>query len=133
MFFNQLLSLLKGPDYPIWYGSVADLNNDKWTFQKLSSANVPDMDKWVQKVAKDMSLSSTKLKLQAISSTVPYKTMNTYSKSDIEKIFYGALNIDENKVRLLVRKTKIEIKKWIKKYVGDEMKDQSIARYIAKM
>ena len=133
MFFNQLLSLLKGPDYSIWYGSVADLNNDKWTFQKLSSANVPDMDKWVQKVAKDMSLSSTKLKLQAISGTVPYKTMNTYSKSDIEKIFYGALNIDENKVRLLVRKTKIEIKKWIKKYVGDEMKDQSIARYIAKM
>lgn len=133
MFFNQLLSLLKGPDYVIWYGSVADLNNDKWTFQKLSSANVPDMDKWVQKVSNDRSLNSTALKLSAISTTVPYKTMNTYSKSDLEKIFYSAINIDENKVRLLVRKTKIEIKKWIKKHVGDEKNEASIARQLTKL
>lgn len=133
MFFNQLLSLLKGPDYIIWYGSVADLNNDKWTFQKLSSANVPDMDKWVQKVSNDRSLNSTALKLSAISTTVPYKTMNTYSKSDLEKIFYSAITIDENKVRLLVRKTKIEIKKWIKKHVGDEKNEVSIARQLTKL
>lgn len=133
MFFNQLIGLYRGPDAYIWYGAVADLNNDKWTFQKFSNAVVPDMDKWVQKVAKDISLNSSALKLKAIASTVSYKTMNTYSKSDVEKIFYSALVIDENRVRHLVRKTKTEIRKWILKYVADEKKEASIARYVAKL
>lgn len=133
MFFNQLLDFYKGSDVYIWYASVADLNVDKWTFQKLSNANIPDMDKWVDKVSGDISLNCTSLKKQAISSTVPYKTPNTFSKSDLEKIYYAALKLDENKVRKLVKKTKSEVKKWIKSYVGEEKKDAAVSRYLEKL
>lgn len=133
MFFNQLLNFYKGSDVYIWYAAVADLNADKWTFQKLSNANIPDMDKWVDKVSGDISLNCTSLKTQAISSTVPYKTPNTFSKSDLEKIYYAALKLDENKVRKLVKKTKSEVKKWIKSYVGEEKKDAAVARYLEKL
>lgn len=133
MFFNQLLDFYKGSDVYIWYGAVADLNTDKWTFQKLSNANIPDMDKWVDKVSGDISLNCTSLKTQAISSTVPYKTPSTFSKSDLEKIYYAALKLDENKVRKLVKKTKTEVKKWIKSYVGEEKKDAAVARYLEKL
>lgn len=133
MFFNQLIGLYRGSDVYIWFGAVADLGTDKWTFQKLSDANVPDMDQWVKKVRNDIALDNSSIKKQAIKNTIPYKAPNTYSKKDLETLFYAALQIDENKVRLLVRKTKNEIKKWIKKYIADEKKEASIARYVAKL
>jgi len=133
MFFNELVSMLKGPDYAIWYSATANLNSDKWTFQKFSNSNVPEMDKWVEKVGKDTSLNCYLLKAKCVADTVPYKTPSTYSKSDCEKIFYAAVKSDENKVRLVVRKTKAEIKKWIRKYAADEKKEASVARYIQKM
>lgn len=133
MFFNELLNFYKGPDCYIWYGAVADINNDKWTFQKLSSANIPDMDKWVKKVASDISLSCTNLKNEAIASCLSYKPLNTFSKTDVEKIYYAALKLDENRIRKLVKKTKSEIKKWIRSYVGDEKKEASVARYLEKL
>lgn len=133
MFFNQLVAFYKGSDPYIWYAAMSDLNNDKWTFQTLAKCDVPEMDKWVEKVHKDISLNCNAAKIKAASTTIPLKSPSNYSKSDLEKIFYAALKIDESRVRLLTRKTKTEIKKWIKKYVADEAQDASIARYLVKM